>query len=81
MALPIEVVTAEYREYIPTPALMNEDDAELILKNGLVKKLQDETRGEPLSLEFLSAADGDFFVVTLQAECMEDIALTVPQQE
>lgn len=80
MLLPIEVVTAEYREYIPEPVLMDEDDAELILKDGLLKKLRDETLGEPLFLEFQSAADGDFLTVTLRAECMEDIALAVPQQ-
>ena len=78
--LPIEVVTAEYREYIAEPVRMNEDDAELILKDGLMKKLREETRGEPLFLEFQSTLDDTFLTVTLRAECMEDIALAVPQQ-
>jgi len=78
--LPIEVVTAEYREYIAEPVRMNEDDAELILKNGLMKKLREETLGEPLFLEFQSTLDDTFLTVTLRAECMEDIALAVPQQ-
>lgn len=81
MLLPIEIVTAEYREYIAEPARMSEEDAAAILKAGLTKKLQEQTKGEPLSLEFETAQDGEFLTVTLRAECMEDIALTVPIQQ
>ena len=81
MLLPIEIVTAEYREYIAEPVRMSEDDAAAILKSGLTRKLQAQTKGEPLSLEFETAQNGEFLTVTLRAECMEDIGLTVPIQQ
>ena len=80
MLLPIEIVTAEYREYIAEPVRMSEDDAAAILKAGLTQKLRQQTEGEPLSLEFDTAQNGAFLTVTLRAECMEDIGLTVPVQ-
>ncbi len=81
MLLPIQIVTAEYREYIPETARMLPEDAEAILKNGLTKRLQEQTSGEPLSLEFETAQNDDFITVTLRAECMEDIGLSVPIQQ
>ena len=80
MLLPVETVTAEYREYIAEPARMSENDAEAILKTRLTERLREQTKGEPLSLEFETASDGEFVTVTLRAECMEDIGLTVPIQ-
>lgn len=80
MLLPVETVTAEYREYIAEPARMSEEDAEAILKARLTQRLQAQTKGEPLSMEFETASDGEFVTVTLRAECMEDIGLTVPIQ-
>lgn len=81
MLLPIEIVTAEYREYIAEPVRMSEEDAVAILKAGLTKELREQTEGEPLSLEFETAQNGEFITVTLRAECVEDIALTVPMSE
>lgn len=78
--LPIETVSAEYREYIPETARMSDEDAEAILKARLTQRLIEQTKGEPLSLEFETRSDGEFVTVTLHAECMEDIGLTVPLQ-
>lgn len=81
MPLPIETITAEYREYIAEPARMSAKDAEAILKPRLIQMLSEQTKGEPLSLEFETTDDGNFAEVTLRAECMEDIGLTVPIQK
>lgn len=78
--LPIETVSAEYREYLPETARMSEEDAETILKARLTQRLSEQTKGEPLSLEFETCSDGESVTVTLHAECMEDIGLTVPIQ-
>lgn len=78
--LPIETVSAEYREYIPETVRMSEEDIETILKARLTQRLSEQTKGEPIALEFETCSDGEFVTVTLHAECMEDIGLTVPLQ-
>ena len=77
LLLPLEIVTAEYMEYVAEPALMSEEDAAEILKARLTRRLEEETDGEPLYMEFETASDGVYLTVTLRAECLEDIGQTV----
>ncbi len=78
MLLPLALETAEYREYEPEAAELSEAAAEAVLREGLLRRLWEQLRGEPLSLAFSGRTEGGRRVVTLRAECLEEIGRSVP---
>ena len=81
LLLPIRLTESEYREYEAVPAEMSISEAEELLKPRLLQRLRRELNGEPLSLEFITVEEEGFVTVTLRAECLENIAMTVPAAE
>ena len=80
MPLPITLVTETWRFYesVPTPqvAAQTEKTAEAILKAQLLQMV--EPYGEVCSTLCSSRQRGDTLLVTLSAECREEIGESVP---
>ena len=78
MLLPLALVTTEYREYEPVPLALTESEAEALLRERLLGRLREQLAGEPLSLEFSGRAEAGRYLLTLRAECLEEIGQSVP---
>ena len=78
MLLPLALETAEYREYEPVPLTLSAETAEALLRDRLLRRLREQLSGEPLSLDFAARIEDGRCIVTLRAECLEEIGRSVP---
>ena len=78
MLLPLARVTAEYREYEPVALTLSEAEADALLRERLLHRLREQLDGVPLSLDFSGHTVGGRRVLTLRAECLEEIGRSVP---
>ncbi len=78
MLLPLARVTAEYREYEPMALTLSEAEADALLRERLLHRLREQLDGAPLSLDFSGRTVGGRRVLTLRAECLEEIGRSVP---
>jgi similar to stage IV sporulation protein len=73
--LPIRIVTETYSEYEPVAAKLSVYSAEEILKARLTENLKAVmSNGEILKADFITSVDNGVLTVTLNAECLEQIA-------
>ncbi|MDL2273783.1 sporulation protein YqfD [Oscillospiraceae bacterium OttesenSCG-928-G22] len=78
LRLPITLVTETYREYTPYAASLDEASAIEVLRKGLYESLLREVGdGEIVSSTHSSRVENGMLIVTLLAECREQIAETV----
>lgn len=77
-SLPLRVIREELRRCDREPGC-SPDYAEM--ERGLSARLEESVDGEILSRSFTRGGDGDLFILTLRARCLEDIALTVPTEQ
>ncbi|MDR0861901.1 MAG: sporulation protein YqfD [Oscillospiraceae bacterium] len=78
--LPIALVTDIYDEYVPVGTTLGQERAERILQARLRARLNDELRGETVdgdavAVRFTSMVEGGVLTVTMNAECLEQIAV------
>ncbi|MDR3309838.1 MAG: sporulation protein YqfD [Oscillospiraceae bacterium] len=79
-ALPLTVTTTLFREYELVPATVRPEGAEEFLKRGLERRLLDSVgAGAVLKLAWTVSAENGVMTVTLYAECLEQIAVSVPE--
>ncbi|MBQ3053445.1 MAG: sporulation protein YqfD [Clostridia bacterium] len=77
--LPFSVKIYEYSEVKPTPKKLKEQDAERDLKNSLLNSLYDSVgKKNVVSSQFTVEKSPEKIIVTLKAECLENIAKQVP---
>ena len=76
--LPIALVRTEYREYDPVTRTLDRAEGETLLQGRLLSWLR-EVSGceEPSACSFTSVLEGSFLRVTMSAECLEQIGVTV----
>ena len=81
--LPVTLVREQIVEYDAAPARRDADAlaAELSaqLEDALARELQG--RGEVLNATFTSSVSGSRLIVTMRAECREDIAVFTPAEQ
>jgi len=72
--LPVRIITEIYEEYEPEKKIMEVSQAEQILKERLEKRLDEIIGdGEKVKVEFRTDVSEDKIVVTMTAECIEQI--------
>ena len=78
--LPISLVTEHYRAYDRFPVDLDAQEAETILQQVLLDRLQAQLTpgGEILDYTFETQAADGVFTVCLHAECLENIAVEAP---
>ncbi len=75
--LPISVETQSYREFVPEPGSIPESEARSILQEGLTSRLREmSSQAKVEESEFLFSNSGDVYSMTLNAQCLEQIATT-----
>ncbi len=80
-ALPVILVTEEYREYTPADYRIPEETAKGILLARLETRLAREMgQGEVVDAQYVPQAGAGFFAVRLVAECREKIDVQIPLQ-
>lgn len=80
---PISLTEETVREYILTDEVLDRDMAIDHLEDGLRRELDEilqETDGECVRLDYIAAVDGDLLTVTMLAECVEQIGVSVERE-
>jgi similar to stage IV sporulation protein len=76
--LPIALVRTEYREYTPLQRTLDRETGEALLQERLLAWLREESgAAEPESCTFAASLEGSFLRVSMTAECLEQIGLTL----
>lgn len=76
--LPITWITESYHEYNTYRGQLDAEVAAYILRQGLKSRLEKMVPdGEIVRTDYTLKLDGNFYTMTLTAECLEDIAKTV----
>lgn len=77
---PVSLTTTTYRGYTVEQQTVDPQQGEALLKQLLLQRLEgllEEGEGEILQQDFVTRVEGDTLVVTLTAECREQIGRTV----
>ena len=83
MRLPLSLIQETGRESTPVETALDRDEAAAVLEDSLRRELDDilqTTDGECVRIDYIAAVEGDFLVVTLLAECYEQIGRTVDRE-
>lgn len=82
-SLPVTLVRERISEYEKAPAAQSETELTASLELGLRSTLERELtgRGEILNATFTSSVSGGMLIVTMRAECLEDIAVYTPANQ
>lgn len=81
--LPVSLTKETAREYVTQPVQLDRDAAAALLERDLRGELEEilkQTDGACLRADCAAAVEGDVLVVTLLAECSEQIAKTVERE-
>lgn len=81
--LPLSLIRETAREYAPLPVELEQEEAAALLRDSLRRDLDDvlqTTEGECLRLDYTEAVEDGFLIVTLLAECHEQIGRTVERE-
>ena len=77
-AFPVTVIRERFERYETHESAVEREPVEAALRQRLLQQLSHELDGgTALSVRFSVSAQGDLLAVTLRAECLENIALTV----
>lgn len=83
LRLPLSLLCETVREYTPVETALDRDEAASLLEDSLRRELDDilqTTDGECVRIDYTAAVEGDFLIVTLLAECYEQIGKTVDRE-
>lgn len=77
---PFSLVTERYSAYEYRQVELDKTEAEAILREGLLARLREslDTTGEIVDYSFEGREENGVYIVTLQAECLENIAVEAP---
>lgn len=81
--LPLSLICETVREYTPAQTELDRDEGIAVLEDSLRRELDGILRmndGECLRIDYTAAVEGDSLVVTLLAECYEQIGKTVERE-